>query len=277
MVNHILFPNLGLSLTLRESFQIFGFSIYWYAVIIVTGMVLAVWYAVRMFPKKGLEQDDLFNMFLIALPTAIICARAYYVIFSWSDYKDNLWQIFNIRGGGLAIYGGVIGAAAVVLLYCSRKKISFAKVFDILAVGLLIGQAVGRWGNFVNAEAFGDPSRPTNLLWAMTILGVAENVHPTFLYESLWNAAGIILLLLYQKKLQRADGELFLTYLLWYGLGRVWIEGLREDSLMLMTTPLQIRVSQVLAGLSAFAGAVGIIMLRRKASRKGADSVATGL
>lgn len=277
MVNHILFPNLGLSLTLRESFQIFGFSIYWYAVIIVTGMVLAVWYAVRMFPKKGLEQDDLFNMFLIALPTAIICARAYYVIFSWNDYKDNLWQIFNIRGGGLAIYGGVIGAAAVVLLYCSRKKISFAKVFDILAVGLLIGQAVGRWGNFVNAEAFGDPSRPTNLPWAMTILGVAENVHPTFLYESLWNAAGIILLLLYQKKLQRADGELFLTYLLWYGLGRVWIEGLREDSLMLMTTPLQIRVSQVLAGLSAFAGAVGIIMLRRKASRKGADSVATGL
>lgn len=277
MVNHILFPNLGLSLTLRESFQIFGFSIYWYAVIIVTGMVLAVWYAVRMFPKKGLEQDDLFNMFLIALPTAIICARAYYVIFSWNDYKDNLWQIFNIRGGGLAIYGGVIGAAAVVLLYCNRKKISFAKVFDILAVGLLIGQAVGRWGNFVNAEAFGDPSRPTNLPWAMTILGVAENVHPTFLYESLWNAAGIILLLLYQKKLQRADGELFLTYLLWYGLGRVWIEGLREDSLMLMTTPLQIRVSQVLAGLSAFAGAVGIILLRRKASRKGAKDVAAGL
>lgn len=277
MVNHILFPNLGLSLTLRESFQIFGFSIYWYAVIIVTGMVLAVWYAIRMFPKKGLEQDDLFNMFLIALPTAIICARAYYVIFSWNDYKDNLWQIFNIRGGGLAIYGGVIGAAAVVLLYCNRKKISFAKVFDILAVGLLIGQAVGRWGNFVNAEAFGDPNRPTNLPWAMTILGVAENVHPTFLYESLWNAAGIILLLLYQKKLQRADGELFLTYLLWYGLGRVWIEGLREDSLMLMTTPLQIRVSQVLAGLSAFAGAVGIILLRRKASRKGANDVAAGL
>lgn len=277
MVNHILFPNLGLSLTLRESFQVFGFSIYWYAVIIVTGMVLAVWYAVRMFPKKRLEQDDLFNMFLIALPTAIICARAYYVIFSWNDYKDNLWQIFNIRGGGLAIYGGVIGAAAVVLLYCGRKKISFAKVFDILAVGLLIGQAVGRWGNFVNAEAFGDPSRPTNLPWAMTILGVAENVHPTFLYESLWNAAGIILLLLYQKKLQRADGELFLTYLLWYGLGRVWIEGLREDSLMLMTTPLQIRVSQVLAGLSAFAGAVGIILLRRKASRKGANDVAAGL
>lgn len=277
MVNHILFPNLGINLTLQESFQIFGFSIYWYAVIIVTGMVLAVWYAIRMFPKKGLEQDDLFNMFLIALPTAIICARAYYVIFSWNDYKDNLWQIFNIRGGGLAIYGGVMGAAAVVLLYCSRKKISFAKVFDILAVGLLIGQAVGRWGNFVNAEAFGDPSRPTNLPWAMTILGVAENVHPTFLYESLWNAAGIILLLLYQKKLQRADGELFLTYLLWYGLGRVWIEGLREDSLMLMTTPLQIRVSQVLAGLSAFAGAVGIILLRRKASRKGANDIAAGL
>lgn len=276
MVNHILFPNLGISLVLNESFRVFGFSIYWYAVIIVSGMLLAVLYAVKMFPKKGLKQDDLFNMFLIALPTAIICARAYYVVFSWSNYKNNLWQIFNIRGGGLAIYGGVIGAAAVVLIYCRSKKISFAKVFDILAVGLLIGQAVGRWGNFVNAEAFGDPNRPTNLPWAMTILGVAENVHPTFLYESLWNAIGILLLLCYQKKLQRVDGELFLMYLAWYGLGRVWIEGLREDSLMLMTAPVQIRISQLLAGISVLAGTVGVILLRKKALRKGADYVAKG-
>nr|QGT50989.1 prolipoprotein diacylglyceryl transferase [uncultured Firmicutes bacterium] len=277
MVNQILFPNLGISLTVQESFRVFGFSIYWYAIIIVAGMLLAVLYAVKMFPKKGLEQDDLFNMFLIALPTAIICARAYYVIFSWNDYKNNLWQIFNIRGGGLAIYGGVIGATAVVLLYCTRKKISFAKVLDVLAVGLLIGQAVGRWGNFINAEAFGDPNRPTHLPWAMTILGVAENVHPTFLYESLWNAVGILLLLLYQKKLQKADGELFLTYLAWYGLGRFWIEGLREDSLMLITAPIQIRVSQVLAGLSVLAGIIGIAVLRKKAIQKGAEHVAKGL
>lgn len=276
MVNHILFPHLGISLALPESFSVFGFSIYWYAIIIVSGMFLAVLYAVKMFPKKGLEQDDLFNMFLIALPTALICARAYYVIFSWDDYKDNLWQIFNIRGGGLAIYGGVIGAAVVVVLYCTRKKISFAKVLDILAVGLLIGQAIGRWGNFVNAEAFGDPSRPTNLPWAMTILGTAENVHPTFLYESVWNAVGIPLLLLYQKKWQKADGELFLLYLTWYGLGRVWIEGLREDSLMLMTAPIQIRISQILAGLSVLAGAAGIICLRKQARQKGADYTAKG-
>ena len=270
MVNHILFPNLGISLTVKESFSVFGIDIYWYAVIIVSGMLLAVLYAMKMFPKKGLKQDDLFNMFLIALPTALICARAYYVIFSWDNYKDNLLEIFNTRGGGLAIYGGVIGAAAVVLIYCKCKKISFAKVMDILAVGLLIGQAIGRWGNFINAEAFGDPSRPTNLPWAMTILGVAENVHPTFLYESLWNAVGIVLLLLYQKKVQKADGELFLCYMLWYGIGRAWIEGLREDSLMLMTYPVQIRVSQVLAGISAIAGAAGIIFLRRKMKKKGA-------
>lgn len=264
MINQILFPNLGLHFTIKNSFSVFGFNIYWYAIIIVIGIMLAVWYATKMFPEKGLNNDDLFNMFLIALPVAIICARLYYVIFSWSAYKDNPLQIFNIRGGGLAIYGGVIGATSVVIVYCIRKKVSFAKVLDVLAVGLLIGQAIGRWGNFVNAEAFGDPKNPTSLPWAMTILGEAENVHPTFLYESLWNGVGIALLLLYQKKLQKSDGELFLCYILWYGLGRVWIEGLRADSLMLMSSPVSIRVSQVVAGISVAVGITGIILLRKK-------------
>ena len=202
-------------------------------------------------------------MFLICVPVAILCARLYYVIFSFDQYRDNLLSIFDIRNGGIAVYGSLIGAGIVVLVYCLKKKINLGAVLDILAVGFLIGQAVGRWGNFVNGEAFGTA---TTLPWAMTIAsdGVtyAQSVHPTFLYESLWDLAGVIILLVYRKH-KGFNGEVFLGYILWYGLGRFWIEGLRTDSLYL--GPL--RISQVVALMSVFLGLAGIAagrFLKRK-------------
>ena len=189
-------------------------------------------------------------MLIIAIPVSIICARAYYVIFSWDMYKDNIADVFDIRGGGLAIYGGVIGAAATVIIYCRAKKISLGSVLDMLAVGLLIGQSIGRWGNFVNGEAFG---AATSLPWGMTVYTdgrlIAESVHPTFFYESLWNFIGIWVLLLYKRR-KKANGELFCAYLIWYGAGRTFIEGLRADSLYLGA----FRVSQLLAALTAILG-----------------------
>lgn len=207
----------------------------------------------------GLAQDDFLNMFIIAVPIAIICARAYYVIFNWDYYSNNFAEIFNIRGGGIAIYGGVIGAALVVTVYCLKKKISLGMVLDILAVGLLIGQAVGRWGNFVNGEAFGGT---TDLPWAMSIsqdgVMIAECVHPTFLYESLWNALGIVVLLVLKRK-KKAEGELFCAYLTWYGFGRMFIEGLRTDSLYIGI----FRVSQLVAAVTMVLGIVLIYIMRK--------------
>lgn len=255
MVNNISFPNLGLNFSInRAAFSIGNVNIYWYGLIIALGMIIALAYGIREFKRCGLKQDDLLNMFLICVPVAIICARLYYVIFSFDQYRDNLLSIFDIRNGGIAVYGSLIGAGIVVLVYCLKKKINLGAVLDILAVGFLIGQAVGRWGNFVNGEAFGTA---TTLPWAMTIAsdGVtyAESVHPTFLYESLWDLAGVIILLVYRKH-KGFNGEIFLGYILWYGIGRFWIEGLRTDSLYL--GPL--RISQVVALMSVFLGLAGI-------------------
>lgn len=261
MVNTITFPHLGLSLTInRAAFSVFGINIYWYGIIIITGMALAFIYGVYEFKRCGLKNDDLLNMFLIALPAAIICARIYYVVFNFDLYRDNLASIFDIRSGGIAVYGSLIGAAAAVTAYCLIKKLPLGEVFDILAVGFLIGQAIGRWGNFVNGEAFGTA---TSLPWAMSIsesgITYADGVHPTFLYESLWDALGVILLLIYRKH-KRFGGEVFFAYILWYGLGRFWIEGLRTDSLYLGS----LRISQIVALISVFLGAAAIIAGRIK-------------
>lgn len=261
MINQISFPYLGIELTVnRVLFSVFGLSVYTYGVIIGIGLVLGFLYASREAKKCGISQDDFLNMFLIGVPSAIICARLYYVIFSWSSYKDNLTEIFNIRGGGIAIYGGVIGASAAVLIYCLRKKINKGMVFDILSVGLLIGQAVGRWGNFVNGEAFGSA---TDLPWAMTIKQsgrvIANFVHPTFLYESLFNALGVLVLCLYKRK-KTFDGEIFCGYMVWYGLTRVVVEGLRADSLYLGP----VRVSQLLSAVLVLAGVIIIAKNRKK-------------
>ena len=266
MVNVISFPNLGLSFKIsRTAFTVGGINIYWYGIILACGMIAGLLYAFREVKKQDIKQDDALNMFLIAVPVAIICARLYYVIFSFDMYRDNLLEIFDIRGGGIAVYGSFIGAALVVFFYCRAKKISLGKVLDILAVGFLIGQAIGRWGNFVNGEAYGGP---TALPWAMSITAEGgshvDMVHPTFLYESLWDALGVALLLLF-KKHKKFDGEVFCLYILWYGAGRFWIEGLRTDSLYLGS----VRISQIVALLSAVVGAAVIIIKRIKIKNKG--------
>ncbi len=263
MINNISFPNLGWEFEIsRVAFSVFGVPVYFYGLLIGLGLMLALIYAVYETKRAGMEQDDLFNILLIALPTSIVCARLYYVIFQWDYYKNNLSEIFNIRGGGIAIYGAVIGAAAVVYTYCRIKKLSIGKWLDVLSVGLLIGQAVGRWGNFVNGEAFGSA---TNLPWAMTIvqdgISVAKMVHPTFIYESLWNTVGVVLLWLYRKE-KKFDGEMFCGYMIWYGIGRMMIEGLRADSLMIGA----FRVSQLLSVCLVAAGMI-IVILKRKSAK----------
>lgn len=265
MNNVISFPRLGLTFSLnRAAVSIGGFSVYFYGIIITLGIFAAVLYGLHELKKTDITSDDFLNMLIIAIPVSIICARAYYVIFSFDMYKDNLIEVFDIRGGGLAIYGGIIGAAMTVAVYCSAKKLPVGQVLDLLAVGLLIGQAVGRWGNFVNGEAFGTA---TSLPWAMTVKTdgrlIADCVHPTFLYESLWNFIGIWVILLY-KKLRKADGELFCAYLVWYGCGRAMIEGLRTDSLYIGS----LRVSQMLAIITALEGILLITYLRRKRVHK---------
>ncbi|MBQ2932894.1 MAG: prolipoprotein diacylglyceryl transferase [Clostridia bacterium] len=261
MFNVISFPGLGLEFEVSRSlFSVFGMPIYTYGLIIGLGLCLGFLYALSEVKKCGISQDDFYNMFLIGVPAAIICARIYYVIFNWDYYQNNLFDILNIRGGGIAIYGGVIGAAAAVLIYCKLKKLNIGKVLDILAVGLLIGQAIGRWGNFVNGEAFGSAC---NLPWAMTIEQdgkiVANMVHPTFLYESLANAVGVLLLCLYKKK-KVFDGEIFCGYMVWYGLVRMFVEGLRADSLYFGT----IRVSQALSVVLLVMGLTLIAKNRKK-------------
>ncbi len=261
MNNRIEFPGLGLDIDISRSlFSVFGMPVYTYGLIIAIGVVLGFIYATKEIKKQGISQDDFLNMFLIAVPVAIVSARLYYVIFSWDAYKDNLWEIFNIRGGGLAIYGGVIGASATVLIYCAGRQLDKGTVFDILAVGLLIGQAIGRWGNFVNGEAFG---AETTLPWAMTIrqdgVLIAYSVHPTFFYESILNALGVLMLCLYKRR-KIFEGEIFCGYMVWYGLTRMLIEGLRADSLYLGV----FRVSQILSAVILAAGLIIIIKNRKK-------------
>ena len=255
MTETISFPNLNLSFEINKTaFSVGGFEVRWYGVLIGLGMLAAIIYALFAVKKTKLSQDDLLNMTIIGLPCAIIGARAYYVIFNWSAYKGDLSQIFAIRNGGLAIYGGIIAAALAVIIYCKIKKINVGIPFDLLAVGLPMAQAIGRWGNFVNGEAYG---RETNLPWAMSIGEYVNMVHPTFLYESLWNIIGVIIVLIY-KRFKKFDGEQFCIYMIWYGIGRFWIEGLRTDSLYLGV----FRISQLVASLSVAAG-IAIILWKR--------------
>ena len=256
----ITFPNLGISVNPSPvAFTIFGKDIYWYGIIIATGFILATIYAMKRSKQFGLTEDNILDMLLVAVPVAIICARAYYCIFYWDLYKDNPISALYIWEGGLAIYGGVIGALIAVAVFCKVKKMPFGPLADIGGLGLLIGQMIGRWGNFINREAHG---AVTDSFLKMGIADAAGNVtyyQPTFLYESLWNLVGFIMLHFYSKH-RKFDGEVFLLYLAWYGLGRAWIEGLRTDSLYLFGTG--IRVSQLLAILSCVGAVAAIIFIR---------------
>ncbi len=251
----ISFPGLGLELNPGRGFELGPLSIRYYGIIIALGLVLATVYGLRRCKQFGIKQDDILDGVLAIVPFAIICARAYYCIFSWSDYKDDPISVLYIWKGGLAIYGGVIGAIIGVAVFCKIKKIRLGALLDLVALGFLIGQAIGRWGNFFNREAFGavtDSFLRMGLMNPST--GAYEYYHPTFLYESLWNAAGFVLLHFLSKKRQY-DGQIALGYAAWYGLGRTFIEGLRMDSLYWGN----FRVSQLLAAASCIAASAVLL------------------
>jgi len=248
----ISFPGLGLEMNPPSYFELGSFTIHFYGVIIALGLVLAVVYGLRRRQQFGLKEDDILDGVLCIVPFAIICARLYYCIFSWEMYADNPISILYIWEGGLAIYGGVIGAAVGIIVYAKIKKLSLGALLDVVSIGFLIGQAIGRWGNFMNREAFGAATESFLRMGLFnTRTGVFEYYHPTFLYESLWNTAGFVLLHFLSKKRQY-DGQIALGYVAWYGLGRAFIEGLRTDSLY--WGPF--RVSQLLAAISCIAAVV---------------------
>ncbi len=278
MSNLVQFPGLGLEFNVnRVAFSIGSLDVYWYGILIASGLLLALAFAFHYASDFGIDADRFVDVVLIGTICAVICARAYYVIFSPIPY-ESLWDMLDIRKGGLAIYGGVIGAAVFGGLACKWRKQPLAASFDLVSMGFLIGQSIGRWGNFVNQEAFGTN---TTLPWGMYSQGTAAYlsnwqatlaqegvmvdpsmpVHPTFLYESIWCAVGFFALWAYMKK-RRFNGEIALLYAAWYGAGRFWIEGLRTDSLMI--NGLHLRVSQLVALVSVVVAVVAIIVLRRK-------------
>lgn len=257
MYGTISFPGLGLSFNpSRVAFSIGNKPIYWYGIIIAAGFLLAVYYAMRRADQFGLTQDNIIDMLICAVPLAIIGARAYYCLFSWNLYKDDPIRVLYIWEGGLAIYGGVIGAVIGLFLYTKVKKVKTSALLDIGGLGLLIGQSIGRWGNFMNREAFGAQTDSFLRMGLTDASGATIYVHPTFLYESVWNAIGLLILHFYSKR-RKFDGQIFLMYLGWYGLGRMFIEGLRTDSLYVGSSNL--RVSQLLAGICFLAVVIFLV------------------
>lgn len=261
----IWFPNLGIKIQhlSRVAITIFNIDIYWYAIIIVTGILCGLLLAQHEAKRTNQNPDIYWDFTIIAIFVSVICARLYYVIFSWDSYKNNLIKIFAIREGGLAIYGGIIGGAITAIIFCKLRNIKLGVLADVAAPSLLLGQIIGRWGNFVNREAFGGytdslfalrykleqvSNVPPSVFDKKILYNGVEyiQVQPTFLYESLWNLIIFILLMLYKKN-KKFDGEIFILYLLGYSLGRVWIEGLRTDQLMLGST--SIAVSQLLSAI----------------------------
>ena len=278
LTNLVEFPALGLSFPLnRVAFSIGGINIYWYGVCIAVGMCLALVFAFRHGVEFGVDADAMVDVILIGVVMGILCARLYYVAMAPYDY-DSLWEVLAIRDGGLAIYGGIIGGFLFGGLACKWRKVPVLPMFDLAAMGFLIGQGCGRWGNFFNQEAFGCN---TTLPWGMfsettraylmgsTVTaqsGVTIDpnlpVHPTFLYESIWCFVGFILLFRYIKK-RKFNGDIALRYMIWYGAGRFWIEALRTDSLMLVPS-IGLRVSQLLAGIAVVAGVAAEIYFTHK-------------
>ena len=280
----IAFPNLGIYLNnVPKSFHVFGFEIALYGVFIALGVLGGILMAAREAKKTGQNEDIYWDMAIYIMLFSIIGARIYYVIFSWDVYKDNLLSVFNLREGGLAIYGGVIAGFATAFIYAKIRKLSFLQLVDTAVLGLIVGQVIGRWGNFTNREVFGGY---TNNLLAMRLPiesirstaditeGIAAHiaegtnyiqVHPTFLYESLWNLLLLFLILFYRRH-KKFQGEVALLYFAGYGLGRIWIEGIRTDQLWLPGTT--IAVSQVLAGVFIVAAVAADVFVRIRLKKK---------
>ena len=280
------FPNLGIYLDhVGKNISIFGFSIAYYGIVIVTGMMIAIWIAQREAKRTGQNPEQYLDLAMIGIAAGILGARIYYVIFAWDYYKDDLLSIFNIRQGGLAIYGGIIGACIAVVIYSRKKKQNFSLLMDTASMSIVFGQIMGRWGNFFNREAFGDytnnlfamqlpvsavrANEITQKMWdhVVTVNGVEYiQVHPTFLYESLWNVS-VLLFLFWFRKRKKINGEVFLMYLIGYGLGRIWIEGLRTDQLLLPVVGLP--VSQLLSGCLVVGCTILVVWKRKKLSSGG--------
>ncbi len=281
----ISFVHLGISIRhLQNSISIFGFSIAYYGIIIGLGMLAGMWIAQDDARRRGQDPDIYLDFALYAIIFSVIGARIYYVIFQWDSYKNNLLQIFNLRAGGLAIYGGVIAGVLTMVVFTRVRKLSFLSMADTGVLGLVTGQIIGRWGNFFNCEAFGGY---TDSLFAMRIKRslVNENmlspqvlshkivergvefiqVHPTFLYESLWNL-GLLCFMLRYRQYKKFDGEVWWIYLFGYGLGRFWIEGLRTDQLILFGTGIP--VSQALSLILILTAGSALVIGRRRAGQK---------
>ncbi len=264
----ISFPMLGdLTLDFPASFTLFGHEFYLYGVVMAIAFIAAVFYASKRAPQMGIKGDDIFGLVLWVLPIAIVGCRVYYVIAEWDRYKDNLLDIFKIWEGGIAMYGGTIAGVLTVIVWSRAKKIPFAATLDAASSGLILGQVIGRWANFVNREAFGGETDIFCRMGLTTPDGTTHYVHPTFLYESLWNLVGFIIIDRYwlRKGHRKYDGQVFLFYVFWYGAGRSWIEGLRTDSLYIPGT--NIRTSQLVAALSALTALV-ILLINIKRPHK---------
>lgn len=285
-VTDIAFPHLGIYLeNVPRSFSIFGFRIAFYGVIIGIGILCGILMAAYIAKKEGLNPDLIWDFAIYAIVFSIIGARIYYVVFDWDIYKDNLISIFNLRNGGLAIYGAVIAAFATLWVYCRVKKQSFLQIADICVPGLVLGQIIGRWGNFMNREVFGeytdnllamrlpiDAVRSGDISESIT-RNIVEGtnyiqVHPTFLYEGMWNLA-LLLFMLWYRQHKKFRGEMWLLYLGGYGLGRAWIEGIRTDTLFIPHTT--IAVSQVLAAVLFVTAALADIAIRVWIKKRGKD------
>jgi len=286
----ISFVHLGITIDhLQNSISIFGFRIAFYGIIIGFGILAGLWVATRDAKRRGQDPDIYLDFVLYAIIISIMGARIYYVLFDWDNYKDDLLQILNLRAGGLAIYGGVIGAVITLTVYARVKKLSFFSLADTGCLGLITGQIIGRWGNFFNCEAFGGY---TDSLFAMRIRRALVNenmisrellnhlivkdgvefiqVHPTFLYESVWNLLVLAFMLWYRKR-KRFDGEMLFIYLLGYGLGRVWIEGLRTDQLIFFSTGIP--VSQALSLILVVISTLVLFCKHRQIRKKGKGEV----
>ncbi len=282
-MDYIEFPKLGFKLPIsKEAFKVFGLPVYWYGIIISAGFFLAVLLAMKNSKKAGIKSDDIIDLVLFAAPLSIIGARLYYVIFNWGEFNGDFYKIINIRTGGLALYGALIVAVIVAVVFCKLRKLNALKLVDFCIPYFVLAQAVGRWGNFANQEAFG---RNTNLPWGMTGKVISDQltnlkelnipvdpsipVHPTFLYESLWNL-GVFILLIWFSKRKKLDGEVFCLYMVGYGAGRFWIEGLRLDSLWLGS----FRISQLLS--LVFVIVFGLVFIIRRIKSKGHELSAEG-
>ena len=288
--NEIVFPRLGIDIHLNSTaFTIFGIDVQWYGLIITLGLLLAMIYAFTQMKQYGIDPDRAIDAIIGGIVGGVVGARLYYVLLEWDHYAGDWKSIFNLRQGGLAIYGGLIGSVLVGCLVAKLRKVPILPLLDICSIGFLLGQGIGRWGNFFNQEAFG---KNTDSLFGMSggriqnwisdqngylntnfylhfgeELSPDRPVHPCFLYESIWCLVGFVLLALFAKKIRKFDGQIFLTYIAWYGLGRFFIEGLRVDSLVIGN----VRVSQALAAVCVIVSVILQIVFLSRVKRMGGE------